>query len=56
LNVTLMVQLAWFNSELPQLLVEENCPGAEPPSAMVVMGTTLALVFVTVTDFAALVV
>ena len=56
LNVTLIVQVAWPASDLPQLLVGANCPAAVPVSAMLVMATALGLVFVTVTDFAALVV
>ena len=56
LNVTLIVQVAWPTSDEPQLLVEANCPAAEPFSTMLVMATTLALVLVMVTDFAALVV
>jgi hypothetical protein len=55
-NVTLMVQVAWPASDLPQSFVDANWPGLEPFSAILVMATVLALVFVMVTDFAALVV
>jgi hypothetical protein len=56
LKVILIVQVACPTSDEPQLLVVANCPAAVPFSAMLVMATTLALVFVIVTDFAALVV
>ena len=53
-NVTLIVQVAWAAIELPQLLEEANWLDPVPVIAMLVMATTLALVFVTVTDFAVL--
>src|SRR5476651_2091934 len=53
-NCAVSVQVAWPASDWPQSSVKENCPGAVPLSAMPVMATVLGLVFVTVTDCAAL--
>ena len=54
LKVASSVQVLYAVNDLPQLPVKENCPGFVPLSAMPVMATALALVFVTVTDCAAL--
>ena len=54
LNITLIVQEAWPAKDLPQLLVDANCPGAAPVSAMLATATALGLVFVIATDRAAL--
>jgi hypothetical protein len=54
LKVTLIVQVAWPANERPQLLVEVNCPAVVPVGAILVTAAALGLVFVTVTDIAAL--
>jgi hypothetical protein len=53
-NTTLIVQLDPTVSEVPQVLVCENCGASVPESAMLVMGSATVPVFVTVTDMGAL--
>src|SRR3954463_4152719 len=54
LKIAPSVQVLYAANDLPQLLVKENCPGFVPRSAIPVMVTASVLVFVTVTDCAAL--
>jgi hypothetical protein len=54
LNIASSVQVLYAANDLPQSSVKVNCPGAVPLSAMLVMAAAVALVFVTVTGFAAL--
>jgi hypothetical protein len=54
LKIASIVQVAWPASDVPQSSVKSNCFGAAPLSAMPVIARALGLVFVTVTDCAAL--
>jgi hypothetical protein len=54
LNTTLIVQVAPTASDVPQVLVSENCPAFVPVSVMLVICRAALAVFVTVTDCEAL--
>jgi len=53
-NTTLIVQLDPTATDVPQLLVCENCEASAPESAMLVTGSATVSVFVTVTAMGAL--
>src|SRR5450631_4505472 len=54
LNTTLMVQVDPTGMDAPQVLVCENWLADAPEKLMLVMGSPVLPLFVTVTDFAAL--
>jgi hypothetical protein len=54
LNTTLIVQVPAIATDVPQVLLCENCNGFVPASVMLVMGSAALPLFVTVTNIGAL--